>query len=277
MKSCILVRYDEIGLKGANRGRFEDLLVNNIRLAFRADGLSVGPIERRYGRIIVSLKKGISSLKRIFGISSCSPALETVPDVESMADAALHLCELNDRVSFRVSCQRLDKTMSLTSRDVEHQLGAELVSRTNAEVDLTEFDFEVGVELINNKAYVFVDRSECFGGLPVGSEGTVLALIDNSASLLAALLMLQRGCNVIPVSFSEIQHPILAKYGALAPRLIKEGEIDFIAKDANAKAVVVGQLIDNVSDVKTSLVILRPLVGLSEKQVNEKLNEFLSA
>ena len=102
-------------------------------------------------------------------------------------------------------------------------------------------------------------------------------MIDNSASLLAALLMLQRGCNVIPVSFSEIQHPVLAKYGALAPRLMKEGEIDFIARDANAKAVVVGQLIDNVSDVKTSLVILRPLVGLSEKQVNEKLNEFLSA
>ncbi len=277
MKSCILVRYDEIGLKGANRGRFEDLLVNNIRLAFRADGLSVGPIERRYGRIIVSLKKGISSLKRIFGISSCSPALETVPDVESMANAVLHLCELNDRVSFRVSCQRLDKSMSLTSRDVERQLGAELVSRTNAEVDLTEFDFEVGVELINNKAYVFVERTECFGGLPVGSEGTVLALIDDNASLLSALLMLQRGCNVIPVSFSEIQHPILAKYGALAPRLMKEGEIDFIARDTNAKAVVVGQLIDNVGDVKTSLVILRPLVGLSEKQVSEKLNEFLSA
>jgi len=276
MKSCILVRYDEIGLRGKNRPMFERILNENIRQAYLADALHPGPVEKRMGRLIVHSGNG-KPLKQVFGISSYSVAFETEPDIKAMADAAMRLCELHPNVSFRVSCQRLDKTMSLTSRDVDRLLGAELVERTNAEVDLTEFDWEIGVELISGKSYVFVDRIRCFAGLPVGSEGTVLALIDNEASVLAALLMLRRGCAVVPVSFSDKQHSILAKFNSRAQRLLKnEGDVDIIAKEVGAKALVVGQLLHEVRDIETFLLVLRPLVGCDERHVKVKLNEFMS-
>jgi len=275
MKPVVLIRYSEIGLKGKNRDWYEKKLIENIRYALRAAAIAVGPVERRFGRIILHTGADLSLLKRVFGIASFSAARETPLDITKMANAALHLTDLNPHVSFRVTCQRLDKTTEKNSQQIQKELGAELVERTQAEVDLTEYDVNVNVEIINKKAYVFVDKTSCFGGLPVSTQGTVLTLIENKNDVLAALLMLRRGCTVIPISYSENTYDVLPRYGALAQRLIKKDEIDTTARETNAEAVVVGQTFKNIGEVPTTLLVLRPLVGMTPKQITERLDEFM--
>ncbi len=277
MKPVILVRYNEISLKKKNRQWYEEKLIQNIRQALRKEAINIGPIERRLGRIIIHKSGKLPILKRIFGIASYSHALETPIEIPKMADATLNQCELNQNVSFRVSCQRLDKTTELKSLEVEKQLGAEIVERTQAEVDLTEYDIEVRVELINKKAYIFTEKEECFGGLPADTQGTMLALIENQADVLAAMLMLKRGCTVFPIAYKETES-MLTRYGAQGQRIIKEeNEIDLIAEETKAKGLVVGQTLEQIKPVQTKMLVLRPLSGMTEEQIEKRLDEFRKA
>ena len=225
-------------------------------------------IKKQYGRILLFSKA--PQLKRIFGIASYSHSEELPIDISQMADTVMKKVELHPDISFRVTCQRIDKSLDVTSRDIEVNLGAELVKRTNAEVDLTEFDVEVGVELINKKAYVFLEKVKCFAGLPVGTQGTVLAQVESDADRLAALLMMRRGCALIPINTE--QSDVLINYGALAPR---NGSPDELAKETGAIAVITGQTLENIQPLNTSLIILRPLSGMTKQHITERLNEFM--
>ncbi len=266
MKPVILVRYNEISLKGKNRKWYEQKLIENIKQTIKKEGKTVGPIERRLGRIILHTGEKFSFLKRVFGIASYSPAIETAIEITKMADATLRLVELHSGVSFRASCQRLDKTTELNSLGVERQLGAEIVERTNAEVDLTEYDINVCVELINQKAYVFTEKTNCFGGLPINTQGTILAVIENKADELAALLMLRRGCTIIPISTKD--HPLLTRYGAQPS--VEINEMD----NLTAEAVVTGQTLEKIQQPSTTKLVLRPLIGMTDKEITTRLNEF---
>jgi thiamine biosynthesis protein ThiI len=272
--TCVLVRYAEIGLKGKNRILFEKKLAQNIRNVLEQNKVEVEKITRPYGRLIV-FTKGHRFLRSVFGIASYSPAVKTTVETKAMADTALQMVELHPGVSFRVSCQRLDKSLT-PSKEIEKQFGAEIVARTGAMVDLTDYDIEVGVELIEGAAYVFTERVICFGGLPVGSQGKVLAVINNAADELAALLIMHRGCEVIPVCFSEYPLRLLRVFGCTAPqqRIADFADIDDVARESNAHAVVVGQSLEHLSTLPTNLLVLRPLISYDEKQTHVKLHAF---
>ena len=50
----LVVHYDEIALKGGNRGKFESALVQNIKQAI---GKQVSSVLRERGQILITLKK----------------------------------------------------------------------------------------------------------------------------------------------------------------------------------------------------------------------------
>jgi thiamine biosynthesis protein ThiI len=77
------------------------------------------------------------------------------------------------------------------SRDVEVQLGAALLPDG---VDLTSPEVTVHIEVRQDQAYLFSERTEGVGGLPVGVEGRALALLSGGYdSAVASWLMLKRG------------------------------------------------------------------------------------
>ncbi|MBI4450907.1 hypothetical protein HY642_02950 [Candidatus Woesearchaeota archaeon] len=183
----MLVRYSEIGLKGQNRGFFEKCLVANITRK-----LGSVRAHRTSGRIIVDANAG---LRTVFGISSYSIA-EKFTTLQEATEYILEKTKMwQKKDKFRVSCQRLDKTFPLKSQDIEKQVGAAVYSLGYA-VDLEQFDHEVGIEIIDGKAYVFFDRINGPGGLPVGCEGTVSCDTSTKHGELAALLMMKRGCDI---------------------------------------------------------------------------------
>ncbi|MBU4493485.1 MAG: hypothetical protein KKA61_03890 [Nanoarchaeota archaeon] len=274
MEKVVIVRYSEIGLKGNNRIVFERKLIDNIKDCLKKNKTKHEKIQRPRGRIIIFTDQKLDCLKYVFGISSFSSALVLEPGIKEIEKAVSKLTENKKFKTFRISAQRLNKDFSLTSPEIEKRIGSFVCENLNKKVSLKEFDLEIGIEILDY-AYVFIERVKGLNGLPVGIEGKAVSLIENKNSLLASLLMMKRGCLVIPVSMKKTDIDLIKKFAyGFEPELIiikNIKEIDKIAKEHDAKAVVVGQTLESFKELKLKAMVLRPLVGFNECSL-KKLN-----
>jgi thiamine biosynthesis protein ThiI len=208
----ILLRYGEIALKGQNRSYFSRKLRRNVRKCLKANEVT-GQVWQDGQRIYVEadqVEKAVEAMRRVFGIVSLSPAQMVPADLDAImqeAVAVAHRASLDATHTFRVRARRADKSFPYLSPEIEQQVGGAIVEATGAKVDLSKAaQTEVGVEVHPAHALVFGERIEGPGGMPLGSQGRVVALLSSGIdSPVAAWLMMKRGCSVIPVHFSTSQ------------------------------------------------------------------------
>jgi len=185
----------EIALKSRRtRSSFVQRLQSNVVDALRAEQIA-GRVDSTWGRMFVHAgRDALPALSRIFGISSLSRVTRTVPaDLDTIVAAGLEV--FRDNVAGRRFAVRARRTgtHAFRSRDVEVALGAAL-EPLSAGVDLTRPDFTASVEIRKEVAYLFSDRIEGAGGLPLGVEGHAVALLSGGFdSAVAAWLMMKRG------------------------------------------------------------------------------------
>jgi len=251
-----LVRYGEIGLKGLNRPFFENKLVSNIR-AICGEKIEIKKIR---GRIIICSEADISeSLKKVFGIVSFSAAEKA--DFESLNEKVLGLVGNKNFETFRVTANRINKDFPKTSDEINREIGALVAERMGKKVSLKNFDLNIQIEIIDS-AYVFFEKVECFGGLPVSTEGRAVVLIETEKGIEAAKRVMKRGCDVIPVAFSDFD---ISEINELLPRkkelkIIKhQNEIEQIAKEADARVLVVEDTFNNLKEYNVGIAVLRPM------------------
>lgn len=274
--NAVLIRYGEIALKGKNRINFENKLIDNIT---KATGIRP---KRTSGRLILHPEKKdpekISrQLRKVFGITSVSTAKEIELDMEKMKKEAFRQAKPIKFSNFRITVQRLQKRLK-PSPEIERNIGAFIVEKMAKKVKLKDPELEISIEIAEN-AFVFTERTRCFGGLPTGIEGNVALLfddkIDSKKTMLAGLLMMKRGCNVYPFSPKKRNIKLLEDYGSQKLKIADNLEdIERSAAEKRCKALVVGQTLDNLEDIKTNFVVLTPLIGFDDKEINQRLNEF---
>lgn len=264
MDRVVLCRYGEIGLKGGNRAVFERKLAANIRACLEAHGISVGRIERPYGRIVVHTEGPADCLRAVFGITSFSPAV-IANDLDEAKRLAPTVFAPAQGKTFRVTCQRLDKQYPLVSRDVAKALGLAVTEATGAEAALTGYDREFEVEVIQGKLYLCATRITGPGGLPLGIEGTVAARIRSERDVLAALLIMRRGCDVAPLVEGDADVDLLERYACGRP---------LRARDVIGLPVVSG---DAEPAPPGPVLHLRPLAGVPDEEIEERLHGFRTA
>lgn len=203
---ALLVHYGEIALKRGNRPLFENLLIRNIRTALGSD---VRPdIRKLPGRLVIYLDDGADAkllggrLQRVFGVANVALAARTEPDIDDICQAALSAAGAGHFTSFAIRAHRGEKNFPLTSQDINVRVGEKIRLATGARVDLTNPEFVIGIELMNRHAFVFADRTEGPGGLPVGASGKVACLISGGIdSPVAAWRMMKRGCRPLFIHF----------------------------------------------------------------------------
>ena len=197
MEKLILVRLaSELTLKSRRtRHAFLQRLRRNLEDALGSAGLR-HRISEQWGRIYVHTDSAaaLPLIGRVFGISSCSPIDEVVPaKLDTIVGRGSAL--FRERVAgkrFAVRGHRVGKH-DFHSRDIAVQLGAALLPHS-AGVDLDHPEITVQVEVRDQNAYLFSERTPGSGGLPIGVEGQALALISGGFdSAVAAWLMLKRG------------------------------------------------------------------------------------
>ncbi|MBO8174244.1 MAG: tRNA 4-thiouridine(8) synthase ThiI [Thermococcus sp.] len=198
----ILVRYGEIAVKRGRRREFERKLMENILATLRRKGIEA-KAELIRGRILVDAPdEAAKIIAKVPGVVSVSPAREmSYEEVPNYLREALK--GLNPK-SFKVETQRLDKTFLKTSVDVNREIGAFIVREFGWKVDLENPELTIGIEIIKKKAYVFFEKIKGVGGLPVSTQGKVVALLSGGIdSPVAAFLMMKRGAEIIAVHFDQ--------------------------------------------------------------------------
>src|SRR5207253_2244743 len=202
----VLIRYHEVALKKGNRPYFTELLKRNLLAAVR--DLGVKEIRSLPARLLVTFKSEIDTqiaiqrIRTVFGVANFSPVERTARDIEVLRTRILKSLNGIHFASFRVDTQRGDKTFSLTSPEINRQLGAAVKEKSGARVDLSHPEFTVTVEILPQDAFFGFDKIPGAGGLPVGASGRVVSLISGGIdSPVAAYRMMQRGCRLIFVHF----------------------------------------------------------------------------
>lgn len=203
-QDVVLVRYGEITLKDRwTRNNWERILAANLAFDLRKAGLE-HRITRGEGRIFVhTLDPGAAQIAaRTFGVVSTSPAETTIPDVQEISRAAVDLALKANPSSFAIRPRRSGG--SLPSEEIGRAVGEAVKRRTGAAVDLTKPELEIFVEARQNNAYVFTEVVKGVGGLPLGSQGRMVALVSGGIdSPVAAWMMMRRGCPVTLLHFDS--------------------------------------------------------------------------
>ncbi len=210
MESVLLVRYAEIHLKGLNRPYFERMLAERIAQALLPTRVRV---VREQGRVFVfgvpteGLDAAADRLTRVFGIHSVSPALAVPKEWESIVEAAYRLVAMAiDGVphrTFKVMARRADKRFPMRSADICREMGGLLLERfPTLGVDVHHPEMMVGVEVRQNKTFVFAEERLAVGGMPVGCNGHGMLLISGGIdSPVAGYMIAKRGVRLSAVHF----------------------------------------------------------------------------
>jgi len=209
---CAIVHYHEISLKRGNRPLFLRQLQDNIR---RAIG-DLGParLAQLPGRIMLDLTGHPDPgavrdrLCRVAGIANVALAERTGSSLDALRQAVGRAVTKRAFASFRITARRAFKSFPLTSVELNRALGSHVLAlRPDCRVDLDHAELDVRVEVLPSEAFVYSERRPGAGGLPVGSSGTVAALLSGGIdSPVAAWRMMKRGCRVVFVHFHSVPY-----------------------------------------------------------------------
>lgn len=211
MYQAFLLKYAEIGIKGKNRYKFENALVEQIKHRLsKIEGEF--EVTREQGRIFVEAKSefdfddAIEAMSRVFGVSSISP-VEVIEDKEwnNLAQKVGDFVERQypeQNFTFKVKSKRSDKHYPMTSPEVCVEMGGVLLDRfPGLSVDVHDPDVLIWVE-VREKAYVYSKVYAGACGMPLGTNGKAMLLLSGGIdSPVAGYMIAKRGVYVDAVYF----------------------------------------------------------------------------
>ncbi|HVQ77696.1 MAG TPA: tRNA uracil 4-sulfurtransferase ThiI [Candidatus Binatia bacterium] len=210
-RPMLVVHYHEISLKRGNRPLFLRHLRENVARALR--DLPPVRLEQLTGRLVVDLAGHPDPtavrdrVARVFGIANVALGVRTASTLDGLRLGVEHAIEGLTFRSFRITARRAFKTQPFTSVELNRDLGAHVLARHPARVDLERPEVNIFVEVMPGQAFVYADRRPGPGGLPVGTGGTVAALLSGGIdSPVAAWRMMKRGCRVVFVHFHSVPY-----------------------------------------------------------------------
>lgn len=279
--AVILVRYAEVGLKSRQvRDRFERMLVDNIMSMFVQEKIEA-ILEREGARILIrtdDVERAAGVLRRIFGVASVSPVIaHCSSEMDEIASTVVALSEelLHEGSTFAIRARR-EGTHPYTSMELAREVGSAVLEANRekmVKVDLTAPDVTIFIEVRGPRAYVYTERFDGPGGLPLGSQGRVIAVIEREKDLLAAWLMMKRGCRAaIITDVPDLVDPL--RRWATGLRVEPLGSLQEMISGWGALGVVYGYTVDEIEKIKGTrheVPSYFPLVGMGKEEIKRRL------
>ena len=222
-RRTVLIRYDEIGLKGRNRKFFEKCLLRNIKRVL--SGTDDIDYRSPRGRIFLDIPSSFAPectarLKTVPGIASFSIGISMAPDFYAISVLGIQWIEprlesSGNSLKFCVKTRRSEKSFPKTSPEVNFEVGSRIMKQLSSRgltVNIKEAEYVLEIEIGSSETVVFDNREPGLRGLPVGSSGNVLCLLSGGIdSPVSAFVMACRGCRVHFVFFDN--QPFLGRGG----------------------------------------------------------------
>jgi thiamine biosynthesis protein ThiI len=210
MYNILAVSYGEIFLKGKNRGKFEQKLIDQIRFALK-DFKNV-KVYKDIGKIFIEteheedMEQIIEKTRKVFGIVVISPSIKVKKDQQLIKNKAKELfgCLLKkgNIKTFKINTKRSDKSFPIKSMDFSAMIGEEILNAySDVSVDVHNPDLEIFVD-IKGDCYISSERIKTLGGLPIGITGKALLLLSGGIdSPVAGYMIAKRGVELSALYF----------------------------------------------------------------------------
>ncbi|EGC84587.1 tRNA uracil 4-sulfurtransferase ThiI [Anaerococcus hydrogenalis] len=218
MQDLLSVSFGELFLKGKNRNKFFKAAIDNIKRNIEKIGYEDMYLES--SKLYIKADKNdfkdlIKEIKKVFGIIYISEIKRCDKDINSIENALKEILDNMDikNKSFKVITNRVDKSFNIKSPDLSQMMGAYILKnyaqKNNLKVDVHNPDFKVFID-IKKYAYVYANRHEGIGGLPLGSSGNGLLLLSGGIdSPVAGFMMAKRGMRINCLHFHS--YPFTSK------------------------------------------------------------------
>jgi thiamine biosynthesis protein ThiI len=204
----ILVRFGELTIKGRNRGRFEEMLVKQVKTALAS--FPKLHFQKLYGRLNIQLNGEAyepiaDRLKDVFGIVSFSPVLRCGHDLQEIRETALEVMrQVNPEPrTFKVSVKRVWKAYPHNSQEMNHLVGAHVLRNTpELKVNVRQPDTELKVDIQPEGVYLYAAVQQASGGFPLGMNGKAMLLLSGGIdSPVAGWMAMRKGMEIEAVHY----------------------------------------------------------------------------
>jgi tRNA uracil 4-sulfurtransferase len=287
-----MVRYGELALKSPPvRREFERTLRRNLLDQFVVAGLSCRVRSDR-GHLYLDVDDARAAAhvaRRVFGVTSVSPARDVATDKAVIGPTLLEMADalLPPGTRFAVRARRTGQH-SFTSQELAAELGGVVFDKwpdRDLKVDLDHPQTELHVEVRGPRTYLYTERFEGPGGLPVGVAGRVVALVDGARGALGAYLMMKRGCKCYLVVPPHLDSGWPETLKRLDPHVqltsMDDGNatlqevVERVLEASHADGVVLPLTVDEFPDARArwgDRVLFSPTVGLTDEEVDRRWN-----
>jgi thiamine biosynthesis protein ThiI len=208
LAGVVLVSTAEFTLKSHPvRQQLVRLLKRHIRCNLKRVGLENYRIRQAGGFLVIAdlddAEKMAKGLAQIFGVAHADACEGTPLELEGIAECAAKQAQrkLKPGDTFAIRARNFEPS-KIKGREIEVRAGSEVLSRHqgSVKVNLSNPDHTIRVFYGAKEAFVSSARFDGPGGLPVGSQGSLLGLATDSAlAPLAFYLLMKRGAMVWPV------------------------------------------------------------------------------
>ncbi len=226
--------YGELALKGKNRGTFENNIKNRILNKIKKyDAELVNDMSKLYIYLDNNAKEILEEIKKVFGINNINLSVKCETNEKDIKNKILEIAndiyEKGAR-TFKVEVNRGNKKFEKNSMEFAKDLGAHILINSKFEkVSMREPDVLFSLD-IREKTYIYTEKIQTYGGLPLGSAGRGLVLISGGIdSPVASFMMCKRGLKLDFVTFHSF--PFTSEKA-----LIKIEELVKILSEYNLKA-----------------------------------------
>lgn len=205
----LLIRHQEISLKGKNRPEFERRLRNHLAKAVG----ELGDIQSVSGRFVVRMRQPattelVDRLAQIAGVAAVTPCMVLEPEFDQLAEQTVEWARLDlerrpEIKTVAVRSRRVDRQYPLSSNEVDTQIGSRVKHiKDGLTVNLKRPDLKISIELRHKHALVYSWEKEGVRGLPVDATQRVMCLLSGGIdSPVAAYEVMRRGCTPVFVHF----------------------------------------------------------------------------
>lgn len=218
MEDLLSVSFGELFLKGKNRNKFFKAAIDNIKRNIEDIGYEDMYLES--SKLYIKANKNdfenlIKEIKKVFGIIYISEIKRCEKNKESIENALKEILDNMDikNKTFKVITNRVDKSFEVKSPEFSQMMGGFILKNyakdNNLKVDVHNPNFKVFID-IKKYAYVYENRHEGIGGLPIGSSGNGLLLLSGGIdSPVAGFMMAKRGMKIDCLHFHS--YPFTSK------------------------------------------------------------------
>ncbi|GGA20633.1 tRNA uracil 4-sulfurtransferase ThiI [Paenibacillus physcomitrellae] len=205
----LMLRLGEIMLKGRNRARFEQVVLNHVKRLL--NGFPKAQITKDYGRIYIDLggepaDELLKPLSKVFGITAIIPVVVCTPELEQIQEKArefLGSLSIEKDTTFKVSGRRVWKAFPHSSHDLNRIISEPLLAAFPClKVDVKNPELDLRVEVRDDRALLYCQVLPGAGGFPLGTNGKAMLLLSGGIdSPVAGWSAMRRGLEVECVHF----------------------------------------------------------------------------